>query len=257
MTARIRGFVVLAFCAVTMVAYFLLSLPVMLLTGSGDLPMWFARYAWSPSCLWMAGTRVEVTRAGPLPDGPLIFASNHESAIDIWALLANLPRIVRFIAKVELFRIPIFGHYMRLGGHVPVDRSNRVTAVASLRAAGEAVRAGTSLIVFPEGTRSKDGHVHPFKKGPFVVAYEAGVPVVPVAISGAGRITPKHRIAVEPGTIRIAIGEPVSPAAFRNKAELLVEVRRRVIALHRSIGGLGGDEGDAIAAAGLEGASGV
>lgn len=257
MIARIRGFVVLAFCAVTMALYFFVSLPVMLLTGSGDLPMWFARYAWSPSCLWLAGTRVEVTRAGLLPDGPLIFACNHESALDILALLANLPRIVRFIAKIELFRIPIFGQYMRLGGHVAVDRSNRTTAVASLRTAGQTVRAGTSLIVFPEGTRSKDGRIHPFKKGPFVVAYEAGVPVVPVAISGAGRVTPKNQIAVEPGTIRIAIGDPVSPAAFPSKTELLVEVRRRVIALHRSIGGLGGDDEDAIAGRGLEGVSGA
>jgi 1-acyl-sn-glycerol-3-phosphate acyltransferase len=257
MIARIRGYVVLLFSAVTMVAYFLLSLPVMLLTGSGDLPMWFAKHAWSPSCLWLAGARLEVTRAGSLPDGPLIFACNHESALDIWALVATVPRIVRFVAKIELFRIPVFGQYMRLGGHIAVDRSNRSNAVASLRRAGQTVRAGTSLIVFPEGTRSLDGRIRPFKKGPFVVAHEAGVPVVPVAISGAGRITPKNHIAVQPGTIRIAIGDPVSPADFPDKSALLLEVRRRVIALHRSVGGLGGDEGDAIAGAGLEGAGGL
>ncbi|HYG69733.1 MAG TPA: lysophospholipid acyltransferase family protein [Anaeromyxobacteraceae bacterium] len=250
MIARVRGYVTLLYCAVTMVAFFLISLPVMVLTRSGDLPMWFAKYAWSPSCLWVAGARVEVNRTTPLPGGPLIFACNHESALDIWALVASLPRIVRFIAKIELFRMPVFGWYMRLGGHVPVDRTHRANAVASLRKAGETVRAGTSLIVFPEGTRSKDGRVKPFKKGPFVVAYEAGVPVVPVAISGAGKITPKHHIAVTPGKIRIAIGEPVTPADFPDKEALLVEVRRRVIALHRSIGGLGGDERDAIAAAG-------
>lgn len=256
MIARLRGYAVLLFCAVTMVAFFLLSLPVMIVTGSGDFPMWLARKVWSPACLWVAGARLDVRREATLPDGPLIFACNHESALDIWAILAALPRTVRFIAKVELFRMPVFGWYMRLGGHIPVDRANRVQAVASLRRAGAAVRAGTSLIVFPEGTRSKDGLVHPFKKGPFVVAREAGVPVIPVAVSGAGRITPKKQIAVEPGTIHIGIGAPVDPAAFPDRNDLLVEVRKRVIGLHRRIGGRGGDERDAIAAAGLEGVGG-
>lgn len=255
MAARIRGFAVLAFAAITMVFFFLVSLPVMLLTGSGTLPMWFARRAWSPSCLWVAGARVDVMRLPALPDGPLIFACNHESALDIWALVAKLPRTVRFIAKRELFRIPIFGWYLAIGGHIPVDRQNHTRAIASLRRAGATVRAGTSLIVFPEGTRSRDGRVHPFKKGPFVVAMEAGVPVIPVAISGAGRITPKKRIAVEPGVIRIGVGDPLRPSDFPGKDALLVEVRRRVIALHRAIGGQGGDEADAVAAPGVEGSS--
>jgi 1-acyl-sn-glycerol-3-phosphate acyltransferase len=95
--------------------------------------------------------------------------------------------------------------------------------------------------------------VHPFKKGPFVVAKEAGVPVVPVAISGSGRVTPTKQIAVYPGVIRVAVGAPVDPAAFPDKLALLDEVRRRVIALHRSLGGLGGDEAAPVAAAGGEG----
>ena len=119
---------------------------------------------------------------------------------------------------------------------------------------GEAVRAGTSLVVFPEGTRSKDGRILPFKKGPFVVAKEAGVPVVPVAISGSGRVTPKDAIAVVPGTIRVAVGEPVDPRAFATKEDLLAEVRRRVVALHRSIGGLGGTGADVAGAAARTGA---
>jgi 1-acyl-sn-glycerol-3-phosphate acyltransferase len=159
------------------------------------------------------------------------------------------------VAKQELFKIPIFGWYLRLGGHVPVDRSRHVQAVESLRRAGEVVRGGTSLIVFPEGTRSLDGRVHPFKKGPFVLAKEAGVPVVPVAISGTGRVTPKKIIAIWPGRIRVAVGEPVDPRVHAEKTALLVEVRRRVIELHRAIGGVGGDVGDAVAAAGVEGSS--
>lgn len=254
MRARIRGFAVLLYGGVTMVLFFLVSLPFMLLTGSGELPMWFARFAWSPSCLRVAGTRVEEAPRPPLPEGPLIFVSNHESALDIWVLLSLVPRSIRFVAKQELFRIPIFGTYLRLGGHIPVDRGHHLRAVESLRRAGETVRGGTSLIVFPEGTRSLDGRVQPFKKGPFVVAKEAGVPVVPIAISGSGRITPKRLIAVTPGSVRVAFGVPVDPRAFADKDALLVEVRRRVIALHRALGGAGGDAARPIAARGVEGA---
>lgn len=252
MLARIRGLVVLVYAGISMAFIFFMSLPVMLVTGSGDLPIWFARHVWGPWGLWLAGARLEAEPLPSLPDGPLVFASNHESALDIWVLFSLLPRSVRFLAKQELFDLPVFGAYMRLGGHIPVDRRNHVKAVQSLRMAGEAVRAGTSLIVFAEGTRSKDGRVHAFKKGPFVVAKEAGVPVVPVAISGSGRITPSGRVEVWPGPIRVALGEPVDPGAFADKTALLNEVRQRVSALHRSLGGLGGDVSDAAAAAGAE-----
>lgn len=247
MFAHFRGWLVLAYTAVSMAVFFVVSLPDTLL-GRGELAMWLARFAWSRSILRLAGARVVVTRLPPLPDGPLIFASNHESALDILALLARLPRTVRFIAKQELFRIPVFGWYLGMGGHIAVDRGNHARAVDSLRRAGAAVRGGTSLIVFPEGTRSTDLRVHPFKKGPFVVAMEAGVPVVPVAISGAGRINPKRAIAVYPGEIRIALGDPVDPRAFADRTALLAEVRRRVIEQHRAIGGAGGDPDVAFAA---------
>lgn len=253
MRARLRAYVVIVWGAITMVTFFLLSLPVMILTGSGDMPIWLARFAWSPSALWLAGTRIALEPLPPLPDGPVIFASNHESALDIWVLFCCLPRSVRFVAKRELFDMPVFGWYMRLGGHVPVDRAHHARAVASLQRAGELVRSGTSLIVFPEGTRSLDGRIAPFKKGPFVLALEAGVPIVPVAISGTGRITPKRILAVHPGLARVAVGSPVDPRAFPDRIGLLVEVRRRVIALHRQLGGLGGDEGHAVAARGAEG----
>src|SRR5512141_1809995 len=239
MLARFHGWVVLVYAALAMAVFFFTSLPVMILTRSGAMPIWFGRRAWGPWGLWLAGARTEVEPMPALPEGPLIFASNHESALDIWVVFKVLPRSFRFVAKQELFRLPVFGWYMRLGEHIPVDRGSHVHAVQSLRRAGEAVRAGTSLVVFPEGTRSKDGRILPFKKVPFFVAMEAGVPVVPVAISGSGRVTPKSVIAVVPGTIRVAIGEAVDPHAFRDKEALLAEVRQRVVALHRSIGGLG------------------
>jgi len=237
---RLRGHLVLAYAGVSMAFFFLVSLPVMLLTGSGELPIWLARRAWSVSALWLSGVKVEVTGLEGLPpEGPLIFAANHESALDIWALLRVVPRSIRFLAKRELFAIPVFGHYLRLGGHVPIDRANRSQAVASLRRAGALVRSGTSLIVFPEGTRSRTGHVLPFKKGPFLLAMEAGVPVVPVAVSGATTINPAGRIEVHPGVIRVALGTPCDPRAFADKDGLLAEVHRRVVAQHVALGGAG------------------
>jgi 1-acyl-sn-glycerol-3-phosphate acyltransferase len=253
MAARLRGWITTLYAAVAMAFFFAISLPVMLVTGKGDLPMWLARRAWAPWGLWLAGCRLDARIVAPLPDGPAIFAANHESTIDIWALVAAIPRGVRFVAKAELFRIPIFGWYMALGGHVPIERQDRARAIASLELAARKIRSGTSIIVYPEGTRSHDGRVHAFKKGPFALAEKAGVPVVPVAVVGAGKVTPKNRLHVHPGNITVVLGEAVRPADFPGRDELLREVRRRIIALHRDAGGLGGDLEHAVAARGQEG----
>jgi 1-acyl-sn-glycerol-3-phosphate acyltransferase len=239
MLARIRGGIVLAYAALSMVAIFLSCLPVMLVTGSGDLPIWLGRRVWAPVGLWLAGVKLEIVRPPAPPPGPVIFACNHESALDIWVLFAVLPRSFRFVAKQELFEMPIFGWYMRIGGHIAVDRSNQKRAVASLAVAGEKIRAGTSIVAFPEGTRSRTGRIGPFKKGPFVVAKEARVPVVPIAISGTGAITPSKRIEIHPGTIRVAAGDPIDPAAYPEKEPLLEAVRARIVELHVAAGGLG------------------
>ncbi len=253
--ARLRGGIVLAWSAASMVVFFLASLPSMLITGGAGRSLWMARRLWSPSALRLSGVRLEVLREGALPAGPAIYAANHESALDVFALVVAVPGDLRFLAKRELFRIPVFGWYLRLAGFVEVDRRDRARALASLRRAAAQVRAGTSLAVFPEGTRSRDGRVHPFKKGPFVLALEAGVPVVPIAIVGAGAVTPKNHVEVHPGPIRVILGEPVDPASHPDRDGLLREVRRRIIAMHRAHGGLGGDEEDAIAALGVEGSS--
>jgi 1-acyl-sn-glycerol-3-phosphate acyltransferase len=242
MLARVRGYLVLLIAAITMVTIFFGSLPWMLLTGKGDLPIWLGRKIWGPLGLWCAGAHLDIRRLPAVAPGPVIFACNHESALDIWVLFAVLQRSFRFIAKEELFHLPVFGWYLRVGGHIPVDRSNKQRAVASLAKAGDTVRAGTSIVVFPEGTRSRTGRIQPFKKGPFVVAVRAGVPIVPIAISGSGAVTPSQAIAVYPGPIRVAAGDPIDPARFPTKEALLTEVRGRIVELHRSIGGLGAED---------------
>jgi 1-acyl-sn-glycerol-3-phosphate acyltransferase len=253
MRARIRGWLTTIYAGVFMALFFFSSLPVMVLTRSGDLPMWFARKAWGPWGLWIAGVDFEVEWKAPMPEGPAIFAANHSSALDIWATVAAIPRGVRFIAKTEVFRWPVFGWYMTLGGHVPVDRRDHARAVASLSRAAQRVREGTSLIVFPEGTRSRDTLVHAFKKGPFVIAAQAGVPVVPLAITGAGKVTPKSLLHVHPGPIRVTFGRPVRAEEFPGRDQLLREVRRQIIEMDRAAGGPGGADEPAVASRGFEG----
>jgi 1-acyl-sn-glycerol-3-phosphate acyltransferase len=250
---RLRAVVLGVYAALSMAFFVLAQLPVMIVTRSGDFSIWLARRLWSPSALWVAGVRPDVRAPHGFPAGPAIYASNHESALDVWLLLCTIPRNVRFIAKRELFRIPILGWYLALARFISVDRRDRAQAIAALRRAGQTIREGTSLIVFPEGTRSVDGTVHPFKKGPFVVAMEAGVPVVPVAISGAAALIPKGKWEVRAGMARVLVGEPVMPRDFPDKTALLREVRRRIIAQHQTIGGLGGDLEHAVAAPGMEG----
>ncbi len=253
MTPRLRGLAVATYAGVSMAALFVGQLPVMVLTRSGDFSIWLARRVWAPSALRLAGVAVKVHVRAALPDGPAIYISNHESALDVWALLRAIPRNLRFVAKQELFRIPVFGWYLRLARFVAVDRRDHTRAVLALKQAGEIVRAGTSLIFFPEGTRSLDGRVQQFKKGPFVVAMEARAPVVPIAIAGACALNPKQRLEVSPGTIQVAIGEPLRPDDFPDKDALLAAVRGRIIELHRSIGGQGGEVSDAVAVRGAEG----
>jgi 1-acyl-sn-glycerol-3-phosphate acyltransferase len=142
---------------------------------------------------------------------PVILMSNHQSLVDIAAIVLTLPRTVqwRFVAKKELTRVPIFGQALVASRHIIIDRGNREKAVASLRHAAERIRAGTTVIVFPEGTRSPDGHLRHFKSGPFHLAVQAQVPIVPITVSGSQRITPKGELRVDSGRVKIVYGKPI------------------------------------------------
>lgn len=164
---------------------------------------------------WILATfrvRVEASGLENVPThAPIVLMSNHQSLVDIAAIITTLPRTQRwrFVAKRELTRIPIFGWILVLSGHVIIDRGNRERAVASLRRAAEIIRAGTTVIVFPEGTRSPRGNLRNFKSGPFHLAVEAQVPIVPVTVSGSQRITPKGELRVHPGVVKISYGKPI------------------------------------------------
>lgn len=186
---------------------------------------------WSRFSLWLAGVRVEVAGRERIPaDGPVIFISNHQGNFDILALYQAIPQQFAWIAKEELFSIPVFGHSMRRAGYIPLDRSDGRRALKSVERAAAAIAGGQSVVIFPEGTRTRDGGLLPFKKGGFLLAAKAGVPVVPVTINGSMEINPRNRIELYPGTIRISFGEPVRPegsgAAVRDR--LLEQVRAAI-----------------------------
>ncbi|OGR12423.1 MAG: acyltransferase, partial [Deltaproteobacteria bacterium RIFOXYB12_FULL_58_9] len=180
---------------------------------------------------------------------PHIFVLNHQSMADICVGFVAIPVGLRFVAKKALAFVPFLGWYMWATGMVFVDRGNSRQAIRSLNKAGEQIRAGANIIAFPEGTRSTDGVIKPFKKGIFVVALNSGVPIVPVAIEGAHRVLPPGGLHLRPGLVRARIGRPI-PTAGYTKADLEVlvrDVRSNLIALHRDIGGAGGDPERAVA----------
>ena len=179
-----------------------------LFDASGRAYAWHARL-WSRLALALAGVTVTVTGADNLPAGPVIFMSNHQSSFDILALLAAMPRQLHWIAKKELFEIPIFGPSMRRGGYIPLDRGDGRKALQSMDEAADTIRHGRCVVLFPEGTRTPDGSLLPFKRGGFILARKAAVPVVPITINGSGRINPANQIRLYPGDIRIILHPPV------------------------------------------------
>jgi 1-acyl-sn-glycerol-3-phosphate acyltransferase len=166
-----------------------------------------------------------------VPAGPAVYAANHSSTLDILVVLAHLPREVRIIFKRSLGYIPLLGWSMALAGHIPIDRSNPFRARRSLDLARERIRGGTSVLVFPEGTRSRDGRVHHFKRGSFSLAIEAGAPVVPLSLAGVKALVPGGLFSLRPGRVMLRV-HPAIPVAGRaaGEAEALAEQTRQVVA---------------------------
>jgi 1-acyl-sn-glycerol-3-phosphate acyltransferase len=177
--------------------------------------------------------RVDVLTQGQehMPGGAAVYAANHSSSLDILVVLAHLPADVRIIYKKSLSMVPLLGWSIAVGGHIPIDRSNPFRARRSLRNAADRIRAGTSVLVFPEGTRSPDGSVRHFKRGSFSLALEAGVPVVPVSLVGVKALVPRGLASLRPGRLALRV-HPAIPVSGKSKddAEALAEETRRVVA---------------------------
>jgi len=201
-----------------------------LVDRSGEGVIWVARH-WVQ---WILATcRVEVVSEGLAridPSQPYVFMSNHQSVIDIAAIVSTLPVSWRFVAKRELLWVPFFGWALGLGGHVIVDRGNHEKAMRSMKRAAERIRGGTNVIIFPEGTRSPSGVMGPFKSGGFHLAIEAGVPILPITVSGTNQITPKGSLRIESGRVRILYGKPIPTTGLdlESRGRLKDEVRQAI-----------------------------
>jgi 1-acyl-sn-glycerol-3-phosphate acyltransferase len=177
-----------------------------------------------------AGIRVEVAGLENVPVGrPCIFMCNHVSNLDPPVVMPILPRYCSVLLKKELMAIPILGRAMRMGKFVPVGRAgSRSEATASVAAAADALRSGLNILVFPEGTRSRDGRLSAFKKGPFFLAQQTSAPIVPVAISGTQRMMRKGSVAIAPGVASVRLLRPIDPANYPNRESLMQAVHSAI-----------------------------
>lgn len=235
---------------------FCFSVGAMLLTFRASASMFWVRRGWSPVLVWAGGGKLEVSGAENVdPSRPTIYVSNHQSTVDIPVLFMSLPGVdLRFVAKSQLRWVPFIGWYLRLANFIFVERSNHERAVSALAKGAKQIQNGVSVVVFPEGTRSGDGRVLPFKKGPFALAMQAKAAICPVAIEGSGRLMPKNKWRFVPGPIRVRIGEPIDPTDFGDDRDALIRhTRDAIIDLNVALGGLGGDKEMAIAQRGVEG----
>ena len=222
------------FLAVFVPLTFLFSVSAIIATlfdSSGRVYAWHARL-WARLTLALNGVTVTVTGTEHLPDGPVIFMSNHQSNFDILSLLAAMPRQIHWIAKKELFEIPVFGPSMRRGGYIPLDRSDGRKALQSMSEAAATIHQGKSVVLFPEGTRTTDGNLLPFKRGGFILARKAAVPVIPVTINGSGRVNPAGQIILYSGNIHLTLHPPLvaPPELRRSEAEnwMMEAVRKQI-----------------------------
>jgi len=224
----IRLFVCVFFWIVCCIPAAVLGFPALYITGRIDLlwklSLWGARAGYR-----IAGIRVRSVGYERLQDGQAyLFMSNHTSNLDPPIITPLLGRRISIIAKKELFRIPFFGHAMRAGGFVAINRSERRSAIEGVRAAVKVLQSGMGMLIFPEGTRSPDGKLLPFKKGPFHLAMEDGVPVVPITIVGSHEAWPKGKMSLHAGEVVVHFHAPVDPRQFARKEELLAAVRTAI-----------------------------
>ena len=221
----IRTVLMLVFWALALPPTALFCFPYTILTG--DASLLYRVAIWCASAgVTLAGVRAKAEGLEKLTVGQrYIFMANHVSNIDPPLLLPLIPGRTAVMVKKELFDYPILGRAMRLGSFVPVDRGNRDAGIAAVREARKVIDQGVSMTIFPEGRRSFDGKLLPFKRGPFYLAMECGLPVVPVTILGTQEAMPKGRFAITPGMVTVIFHRPINPSQFTDRDSLMQAVR--------------------------------
>ncbi|MCF8061501.1 MAG: 1-acyl-sn-glycerol-3-phosphate acyltransferase [Deltaproteobacteria bacterium] len=223
-TCLLNGFIglhTLVFCA--------LALPLALFDRNGRLIHRWIAVPWAGIIVRVCGVRVDVLGRENIDAAkPRIYLTNHQSFFDIFVLLARLPVEFKFVLKQELMRIPVLGFTMRRARYIAIDRENPRKAVQSMNEAAERIKAGVSVVVFPEGTRSEDGRLQSFKRGGFLLALKSGCELVPVTIQGSSRVAPKGSLRIRPGGITMTIGEafPLEGYNKRNVDRLMERIHK-------------------------------
>lgn len=209
------------------------SLAVSFFDNRGEKQLAVAR-AWSRTLLRIAGVQVIVEGLGKLdPSQSYVFAANHVSYMDTPVVLASIPARFRFLAKKELFRIPLLGTHLQRAGHIPVPKENPREALKSMAEAGRIIREhAVSVLLFPEGGRSLDG-LQEFREGAAYIAIKAGVPIVPLALNGTLEVLPMHSVHMKGGLVVLRVGDPIPTAGLtlRDRGRLTAEVRESVTSL--------------------------
>ena len=197
------------------------GLVVIVFDRSGSVYHRIARW-WARVTLRLFGVNVSVKGLDHLdPSSHYVYVSNHASLFDIPAIMAAIPDEVRIVLKKELTRVPIWGWALKLGPYISVDRNNPKDAMGSIEQATETIRNGASVLIFAEGTRSKDGKLQPFKRGAFALAARSGVPIVPVTINNSFRILPKGSWRIQPADISVVVDRPIESAGVMGKEDEL------------------------------------
>jgi 1-acyl-sn-glycerol-3-phosphate acyltransferase len=218
--------------SIIITAFLSLSAVIISFISPGENKIHKIAYLWAKTLLKLSNVRVDVEGVeNVLTDRPQIFMSNHQSDFDILIVLAYIPGQFRWIAKKELFKIPIFGKAMRNAGYIEIDRQHHENAMKSLEEAAQKIRNGKSVVTFPEGTRSKDGTIKPFKQGMFYLAIQSGIAIIPISIVGAHEIMPKRSLAIKTGKIKMIIAPPVDVSSYsiETRAELIDKIRGIIV----------------------------
>lgn len=227
---RIRGCFLFVWVPLVTIFCSMLAILTSLVDRRGNLPHRAGRL-WARLILSAAGVNVQIIGFENIdPDRSAILAANHQSQFDIPAVLGYLPIQFRWLAKKELFKVPLWGYAMRRAGYMPIDRSHPKKALRSLEEAAKKIRNGTSILIFPEGTRSCDGKLLPFKPGAIVLALKSGCPIVPMAIVGTRETLPRGSLWAKPGDVKIRIGKAIeTTGSGTGHKDLLSETLRRAI----------------------------
>jgi 1-acyl-sn-glycerol-3-phosphate acyltransferase len=229
-----RFYLVLPFVILSTIYYSIVSMIVVAFDRSGRGYHSIMRQ-WSRLLLWLFGIKTVVKGTENIPPGTShIFLANHSSYLDIITLGVTIPDDIRFIFKRELAKIPIFGWGLAHGPYILIDRTDARNAMASIERAAKQIGEGASVVIFPEGTRSGDGKLGPFKRGGFLLATKSGVPMLPVAIRGTYQLLSRHDSRVRSGRVEVIIGHPIEEKPNATRAEeqaIQNEVRQQLVAM--------------------------